>query len=77
MKNENGPGYAEPRALPSPSSNPAAAKPHESCAIVPRRPCRVCGRHDARPVVPIGSSRWWDLCALCTGVVMRRSVTRV
>lgn len=29
------------------------------------RPCRVCRRPDARPVVPIGSSRWWDVCARC------------
>jgi hypothetical protein len=38
-------------------------------ATPPRRPCRVCKRPGARPVVPIGSSRWWDLCPRCTRVV--------
>lgn len=36
-----------------------------------RRPCRVCARPNARPVVPIGSSRWWDLCHRCARVVAR------
>lgn len=37
----------------------------------PRRPCRACKRPDSRPVVPIGSSRWWDLCYRCAGRVSR------
>lgn len=29
-----------------------------------RRPCRIC-RKRSRPLVPVGSSRWWDLCHRC------------
>jgi hypothetical protein len=29
-----------------------------------RRPCRVCRRR-TRPLVPIGSSHGWDVCARC------------
>lgn len=35
-----------------------------------RRRCRRCLRPDSRPIVPIGSSRWWDLCVRCTWRVM-------
>lgn len=33
----------------------------------PRRPCRLCADGD-RPLVTVGSSRWWDQCANCRGV---------
>lgn len=36
---------------------------------ISRRPCRMCRRPDVRPVVPIGSSRWWDVCARCVHVI--------
>ncbi len=39
-----------------------------------RRPCRLCGRRNARPAVDIGSSRWWDCCWRCTEIITRRRV---
>lgn len=35
-----------------------------------RQPCRACKRPNTRPLVPVGSSRWWDLCHRCTVAVL-------
>lgn len=37
------------------------------------RLCRRC-RLRARPVVPVGSSRWFDLCVRCAGRASREQV---
>lgn len=50
----------------------AATVPTPADQTRKRRACRVCRRPNARPIVPIGSSRHWDLCARCAGVVTRR-----
>ena len=40
-----------------------------TAASNPRRACRRCRRH-TRPVVPIGSSAYWDMCWRCAARAM-------
>ena len=40
-------------------------------ASVPRRPCRSKGCTGSRPVVDIGSSRFFDRCSRCARRVLR------
>ncbi len=72
MRHEAG---AAPRTAPAETTDRQAADSSLSIAIaasadIPRRPCRSKGCTGSRPVVPVGSSRFFDRCPKCARRVL-------